>query len=841
MTNYEKKRRYTKVAYSMLALSMGLGAVPVSAREALPPKASSLAIHSSHIGLRLQHVPAGGASSRLYRGDSLKYFKNEFLRKPGFSKLLNVIGEGGGAPTATGVSITGVLQVGETLTATYAFHDADNDNEGASVKQWYRYDGSIKTTIPGATGTNYTLTSDDVGKYIVFGVTPVADDTPTTGTEADYTTIGMVSSPAAPTAAPVSISGTAAVGQTLSGSYTYADANSGDTQSGTTFKWYRADDGAGTNKSAIIGATAQSYVPTFADAGKFITFEVTPKNAANFLGTGTPTSSSPTLAVAAAPVASGASVVGTTRVGQTLSASFAYMDANNDPESGSLYQWYRADDGEGMNKNPILGATSASYVLVSADLGKYISFTVIPKNAALLADTGDIRGSEAVGAVAAAITEPASVSYSAFSAQVSEEESLIEVVAVKKNVETSQAAKLNLVKDGNVIERADFNFEADGVMSALTEASVKETIAVRVRSLKGAENVYGNITGDLVQAMADKTQRLAMITGDVAIDFPTVSIPEQLQAGADGMTRETKIELKIEKQPKAVREAAAEWAAGQGAKVIGTSYKFSVKVQNGDKTTSIAQYGDRYAHFTLPLPEGVTDPTTLAAVMLVDGQYVPVPVRIVDQEHAVVETPTNATVTLVQRERQFDDLSGHWGAQDLLFMANKDNIAGEADGKFNAHGNVTRGDLATMLVQSLGLGHRTKGLSGDAGFSDLPEDAAASEAIQLAIGAGLFKGYPDGTFAPEALTTREQLVAVLMRFRANFELELPQVRSESLDASFKDASKGADWSKAYLESANKGGVIKGFENDSLGASRELTRDEAAAIIRRFLQHTNLTN
>lgn len=73
---------------------------------------------------------------------------------------------------------------------------------------------------------------------------------------------------AAPTASSVGISGTAQVGQLLTGIYTYADANN-DPQGTSTFRWLR-------NGVAIAGATARTYTLVGADQGNPITFEVTP-------------------------------------------------------------------------------------------------------------------------------------------------------------------------------------------------------------------------------------------------------------------------------------------------------------------------------------------------------------------------------------------------------------------------------------------------------------------------------------------------------------------------------------------------------------------------------------
>ena len=94
---------------------------------------------------------------------------------------------------------------------------------------------------------------------------------------------------AAPTASNVSISGTFALGEQLTGNYTYADDDS-DAESGSTFKWYRSDDALGTGKVAIAGATAQTYTLVADDDGKYISFEVTPNDGTE---AGTPVESSP--------------------------------------------------------------------------------------------------------------------------------------------------------------------------------------------------------------------------------------------------------------------------------------------------------------------------------------------------------------------------------------------------------------------------------------------------------------------------------------------------------------------------------------------------------------------
>ena len=99
-----------------------------------------------------------------------------------------------------------------------------------------------------------------------------------------------------PNAFNVAITGTHKIGQVDTGTYTYFDANN-DSEGTTTFKWYRADDASGTNKTEITGATNTSYTIVDADEGKYLLFEVTPRTKTGVVG-------NPTLSSAVGPVAS---------------------------------------------------------------------------------------------------------------------------------------------------------------------------------------------------------------------------------------------------------------------------------------------------------------------------------------------------------------------------------------------------------------------------------------------------------------------------------------------------------------------------------------------------------
>ncbi len=84
---------------------------------------------------------------------------------------------------------------------------------------------------------------------------------------------------AAPTARNVSISGNKNVGATLTAAYTYIDAES-NPESGTTIRWYIANDTIGATVNTITGATTNTYVVASGDKDKFIKVGITPGSSA---------------------------------------------------------------------------------------------------------------------------------------------------------------------------------------------------------------------------------------------------------------------------------------------------------------------------------------------------------------------------------------------------------------------------------------------------------------------------------------------------------------------------------------------------------------------------------
>ncbi len=158
-------------------------------------------------------------------------------------------------PQVSNVTISGTLSVGETLSASYTYTDAENDPEGATTFQWYRATsnaGAGAAAISGATAQSYTLTSADEGKFIGVKVTPVASTGITPGDAVTNYTSTAVPVPVCPseTLTKTHTAGSVApVTQTI----TYKLVNSNlATPDGTNQCWIAQN----------LGATVQAYSAT---------------------------------------------------------------------------------------------------------------------------------------------------------------------------------------------------------------------------------------------------------------------------------------------------------------------------------------------------------------------------------------------------------------------------------------------------------------------------------------------------------------------------------------------------------------------------------------------------
>jgi hypothetical protein len=306
-----------------------------------------------------------------------------------------VLPSSGSAPVATSVIETGTRMVGQTLTGSYVYNDADGDAEGATTTQWMRGCNGMSycIPIPGATGLTYTLQVEDEGAYVLFQVIPKAlTGTPATGKFVNAPNREKIAPQpgSAPVATNVIVTGSFTVGQTLNAKYSYSDAD-GDLEGASTYQWYRGCYGFPGGCIAIPNATGLTYTLQKEDEGALVFFRVIPKSSSGTPSTGQYVDSPNREKIApqpgSAPVATNVIVTGARTVGQTLTAKYSYSDADGDLEGASTFEWWRGCNGMSFCTK-ISGETGLTYNLQKEDEGAYIFFRVIPQSRTGTPSTG---------------------------------------------------------------------------------------------------------------------------------------------------------------------------------------------------------------------------------------------------------------------------------------------------------------------------------------------------------------------------------------------------------------------------------------------------------------------
>jgi hypothetical protein len=90
-------------------------------------------------------------------------------------------------------------------------------------------------------------------------------------------------------------------------------------------------------------------------------------------------------------------------------------------------------------------------------------------------------------------------------------------------------------------------------------------------------------------------------------------------------------------------------------------------------------------------------------------------------------------------------------------------IDGMDDGKYHPELDVTREQFAKVLVEALGLGTAADAAKGATQFADVEAGRWSAGYVNVAVGQGILKGYPDGTFKPANKVTYAEAVTMLVR------------------------------------------------------------------------------
>jgi len=172
------------------------------------------------------------------------------------------------------------------------------------------------------------------------------------------------------------------------------------------------------------------------------------------------------------------------------------------------------------------------------------------------------------------------------------------------------------------------------------------------------------------------------------------------------------------------------------------------------------------------------------------------------------------------------DQGGFWDVSDqsphannIYMLTESGVIGGYPDGTFRPSQPVTRGQLATMVVNGFEIDAEA-----DVGrFRDVAGTTHATH-IGVLTSIGAIEGYPDGTFRPGVAVTRAQAASILARV-----LEARPVAGTW----FPDVPEGATH-RGAINALYQRGVITGYADGTFRPGNPIQRDQFASMLRRAM-------
>lgn len=114
-------------------------------------------------------------------------------------------------------------------------------------------------------------------------------------------------------------------------------------------------------------------------------------------------------------------------------------------------------------------------------------------------------------------------------------------------------------------------------------------------------------------------------------------------------------------------------------------------------------------------------------------------------------------------------------------------------------------------------------------FSDVAETSSYSTAIKVGVDLNLFKGYEDGTFAPDGEITRGEFAAIVVRMKGQ------ESQAEGAKASTMFSDVPADhWAAGYVNIAVQAGIINGYGDGTFGPEDQVEYQDAITMMVRAL-------
>jgi len=240
-------------------------------------------------------------------------------------------------------------------------------------------------------------------------------------------------------------------------------------------------------------------------------------------------------------------------------------------------------------------------------------------------------------------------------------------------------------------------------------------------------------------------------------------------------------------------------------------------------------------HWTLA---GHTGTLTLGSTLAyVDGRLIalPLPVQSLRGETYV---PAEFVSEFLRAAGTLPDLVGHWAAADVARLVARGIVSGYEDGLFHPDARLTRAAFVKMLVLATGLDPDpgATGGFGDTAGHWVADQGYIGPAE--AAGIVRVTDYSDGLFEPDREITREEIALMVVRAMGLEDLALASSGGPSSGGPFLFSDIGGSRYPGYVAVAAGEGILRGYSqpdgSTTFRPGGPATRAEATVIVGRLI-------
>ena len=394
---------------------------------------------------------------------------------------------------------------------------------------------------------------------------------------------------------------------------------------------------------------------------------------------------------------------------------------------------------------------------------------------------------------------------------------------------TSETKPVKPDKDGNVTIGGDSI--QDAINKATTDANKKgnkdKGIAVTVPVNNAADAGSLTITipaGTLDKLVAAKVRRFDITTNGLpcfSFTLDTLEMLDKQSLGGDLILRLTKTTV----------------TSKQAKEDIGTrpAYDIALVFIKDGKETPFTDWQGKTVSVKLPYTPARHEQAGNLYAVYVDAngkvEWLTKSSYNADQKAVIFEASHFSVYGVGYKNPApvFTDITGHWAADNIIFVASRGLLAGTGNNQFSPNTGMTRGMFVTALGRLAGIdpeSYKTRT------FTDVKADAYYAPYVNWAAEKGIVSGTSATTFSPDINITREQMAVIMANYAKKMGYDLP-VAHEAV--TFADNAQISSWAAKEVKAMQQAGIMAGKGSNRFDPKGTATRAEVATVLRRFVE------